>query len=246
MRPACLCASLFFLLAYSPTPAPAAHSPTPAPAAHSPTHRPRGSLPTHRPLARSPTHRPLARSPTNPPPLCLLAHPLPPLRSHTIKTFGALLFATVMTTRQFISILLSCILFAHPLTAGRRVQGVASDAARAAAMPLPARSPRRLLAVAALTSLQAVPTCTSAARHPPPHPAPLHPHPHHRVVQWLGTVMVFGALYYKSLARGGSHGKPKAADAAHDGPGGDAEKLPLVSSGAVGDAEATEGAAPLK
>ncbi|PSC76775.1 UDP-galactose UDP-glucose transporter 5 [Micractinium conductrix] len=102
--------------------------------------------------------------------------------SHTIKTFGALLFATVMTTRQFISILLSCILFAHPLTAG----------------------------------------------------------------QWLGTVMVFGALYYKSLARGGSHGKPKAADAAHDGPGGDAEKLPLVSSGAVGDAEATEGAAPLK
>ena len=29
--------------------------------------------------------------------------------SHTIKTYGALLFATVMTTRQFISILLSCI-----------------------------------------------------------------------------------------------------------------------------------------
>lgn len=35
---------------------------------------------------------------------------------HTIKAYGALLFATVMTTRQFLSILLSCILFAHPLT----------------------------------------------------------------------------------------------------------------------------------
>lgn len=39
--------------------------------------------------------------------------------SHTIKTYGALLFATVMTTRQFISILLSCILFAHPLSLGQ-------------------------------------------------------------------------------------------------------------------------------
>lgn len=36
--------------------------------------------------------------------------------SHTIKTFGALLFATVMTVRQVISIVLSCILFNHPLT----------------------------------------------------------------------------------------------------------------------------------
>ena len=39
--------------------------------------------------------------------------------SHTIRTYGALLFATVMTTRQFISILLSCVLFAHPLSAGQ-------------------------------------------------------------------------------------------------------------------------------
>lgn len=39
--------------------------------------------------------------------------------SHTIKTYGALLFATVMTTRQFISILLSCVLFAHPLSMGQ-------------------------------------------------------------------------------------------------------------------------------
>ncbi|KAK9815558.1 hypothetical protein WJX72_005709 [[Myrmecia] bisecta] len=38
---------------------------------------------------------------------------------HTIKTFGALLFATVMTTRQFLSILVSCALFGHPLTLGQ-------------------------------------------------------------------------------------------------------------------------------
>jgi len=34
----------------------------------------------------------------------------------TIKTFGALFFSTVMTTRQVISILLSCIIYLHPLT----------------------------------------------------------------------------------------------------------------------------------
>jgi solute carrier family 35 (adenosine 3'-phospho 5'-phosphosulfate transporter), member B2 len=67
--------------------------------------------------------------------------------SYTIKTFGALLFATVMTTRQFISILLSCMLFAHPLTGG----------------------------------------------------------------QWGGTIMVFGALYYKTLSKknGAPHGSEK-------------------------------------
>jgi len=36
-----------------------------------------------------------------------------------IKEFGALIFATVMTTRQFLSILLSCIIFMHPLTLGQ-------------------------------------------------------------------------------------------------------------------------------
>lgn len=39
--------------------------------------------------------------------------------SYTIKTFGALLFATVMTTRQFLSILLSCFMFLHPLSLGQ-------------------------------------------------------------------------------------------------------------------------------
>eukprot|EP00241_Pyramimonas_parkeae_P006333 CAMPEP_0114252636 /NCGR_PEP_ID=MMETSP0058-20121206/15944_1 /TAXON_ID=36894 /ORGANISM="Pyramimonas parkeae, CCMP726" /LENGTH=390 /DNA_ID=CAMNT_0001366587 /DNA_START=36 /DNA_END=1208 /DNA_ORIENTATION=+ len=35
---------------------------------------------------------------------------------YTIREFGALLFATIMTTRQFMSILLSCIIFIHPLS----------------------------------------------------------------------------------------------------------------------------------
>jgi adenosine 3'-phospho 5'-phosphosulfate transporter B2 len=35
----------------------------------------------------------------------------------TIRDFGALLFATIMTTRQFLSILLSCLICMHPLTA---------------------------------------------------------------------------------------------------------------------------------
>lgn len=39
--------------------------------------------------------------------------------SYTIKTFGSLVFATIMTTRQFLSILLSCVLFAHPLSGGQ-------------------------------------------------------------------------------------------------------------------------------
>ena len=73
--------------------------------------------------------------------------------SHTIKTYGALLFATVMTTRQFISILLSCILFAHPLSLG----------------------------------------------------------------QWGGTVVVFGALYYKTLS------KKSESSGEHNPKGGDAE-----------------------
>jgi len=41
------------------------------------------------------------------------------LVTHTIKEYGALVFATVMTTRQWFSILLSCILFAHPLSLGQ-------------------------------------------------------------------------------------------------------------------------------
>lgn len=36
--------------------------------------------------------------------------------SYTIRNFGALTFATIMTTRQLVSILLSCVWFAHPLS----------------------------------------------------------------------------------------------------------------------------------
>ncbi|PSR95140.1 UDP-galactose/UDP-glucose transporter like [Actinidia chinensis var. chinensis] len=36
--------------------------------------------------------------------------------SYTIRTFGALTFATIMTTRQLVSILLSCVWFSHPLS----------------------------------------------------------------------------------------------------------------------------------
>jgi len=38
---------------------------------------------------------------------------------HTIKTSGALFFATVMTLRQFLSILISCVIFLHPLALGQ-------------------------------------------------------------------------------------------------------------------------------
>uniref|UniRef100_A0A1D1Z1M1 UDP-galactose/UDP-glucose transporter 5 n=1 Tax=Anthurium amnicola TaxID=1678845 RepID=A0A1D1Z1M1_9ARAE len=36
--------------------------------------------------------------------------------SYTIRTFGALTFATIMTTRQLVSIFLSCVWFGHPLS----------------------------------------------------------------------------------------------------------------------------------
>ena len=38
---------------------------------------------------------------------------------HTIRQFGALVFAAVMTTRQFLSILVSSIVFGNPLSPGQ-------------------------------------------------------------------------------------------------------------------------------
>jgi len=35
---------------------------------------------------------------------------------YTIKNFGALTYSTIMTTRQFVSLLLSSILFLHPIS----------------------------------------------------------------------------------------------------------------------------------
>ena len=40
---------------------------------------------------------------------------------YSIKNFGALFFASVMTTRQIMSIILSCILYFHPLTVGQGI-----------------------------------------------------------------------------------------------------------------------------
>ncbi|KAK9811106.1 hypothetical protein WJX73_003205 [Symbiochloris irregularis] len=68
---------------------------------------------------------------------------------YTIRTFGALTFATAMTTRQFVSILLSCLIFLHPLSMG----------------------------------------------------------------QWVGTAMVFGALFHKIFGRKGA---PAAKGAPHE------------------------------
>jgi len=45
--------------------------------------------------------------------------------SWTIKSFGALIFATIMTTRQFISILMSCVIFLHPLSWPGQYVGIA-------------------------------------------------------------------------------------------------------------------------
>lgn len=90
-----------------------------------------------------------------------------------IKEFGALIFATVMTTRQFLSILLSCLIFLHPLTLG----------------------------------------------------------------QWVGTVLVFGSLYYKTLSAGfgGNAGNKarnpnEAATSEEKQPLGDAEMQPPATS----------------
>eukprot|EP00002_Diphylleia_rotans_P016975 TRINITY_DN3299_c0_g1_i2.p1 TRINITY_DN3299_c0_g1~~TRINITY_DN3299_c0_g1_i2.p1 ORF type:complete len:327 (-),score=71.29 TRINITY_DN3299_c0_g1_i2:207-1187(-) len=66
--------------------------------------------------------------------------------TYTIKEYGALIYATIMTTRQFLSILFSCLLFAHPLT----------------------------------------------------------------FWQWIGTIIIFGALYYQGFAKKDSHGHGKS------------------------------------
>ncbi|KAL6505844.1 UDP-galactose/UDP-glucose transporter 5 [Orobanche hederae] len=44
--------------------------------------------------------------------------------SYTIRSFGALAFATIMTTRQLGSILLSCVWFAHPLSTEQLIGAV--------------------------------------------------------------------------------------------------------------------------
>jgi adenosine 3'-phospho 5'-phosphosulfate transporter B2 len=38
---------------------------------------------------------------------------------YTIKEFGALVYSTIMTTRQCLSVMLSALLFAHPITSSQ-------------------------------------------------------------------------------------------------------------------------------
>ncbi|KAI4334481.1 hypothetical protein L6164_019169 [Bauhinia variegata] len=44
--------------------------------------------------------------------------------SYTIRNFGALTFATIMTTRQLVSIMLSCLWFAHPVSSEQWIGAV--------------------------------------------------------------------------------------------------------------------------
>lgn len=186
--------------------------------------------------------------------------------SHTIKTFGALLFATVMTTRQFISILLSCILFAHPLTGGQWLGTIMVFGEAALRLPGPAAwlpGPaaclpgllRRLRCGgdAAEGRLAAGFPYLSVSRHvsgcwrcrcrdvgletPPAHP---HAPPRLRHAA--------GALYYKSLARGGSKGGSHGKEGAAGEGAPDAEKLPLVHADATAAAQGGDAvpAEPLK
>ncbi|EFJ49432.1 hypothetical protein VOLCADRAFT_104315 [Volvox carteri f. nagariensis] len=96
--------------------------------------------------------------------------------SWTIKRYGAVVFATIMTTRQFFSILLSCMVFMTPLTIG----------------------------------------------------------------QWAGTLLVFGAIYYKAAQKCAEHQHlhvtTKEEDDPPSPPGGDGPettplKIPLLAEG---------------
>lgn len=92
-----------------------------------------------------------------------------------IKEFGALLFATVMTTRQFLSILLSCLIFLHPLSLG----------------------------------------------------------------QWTGTIVVFGALYYKTLSSSFGRGGGSKSTAQEEG---SAEEKRRLGDAELQDKNASNGA----
>lgn len=149
--------------------------------------------------------------------------------SHTIKTFGALLFATVMTTRQFISILLSCILFAHPLSGGQWVGTV---------MVFGEQVPAVAAWLGGRASLRALARCCRAAGAGPWHVCcgPRQGAVAPTDLRACGLPSPAGALYYKSLSRGPP--KPKAVDGAPNGEAAAAdEKLPLVHA-TVGAPEA--------
>ncbi|GLC70701.1 hypothetical protein PLESTF_001024200 [Pleodorina starrii] len=100
--------------------------------------------------------------------------------SWTIKRYGAVVFATIMTTRQFFSILLSCMVFMTPLTIG----------------------------------------------------------------QWAGTLMVFGAIYYKAVQKCAEHQHLHVSTKEEDDPPisssedeSESHKVPLLVGVGVGVGE---------
>ena len=145
---------------------------------------------------------------------------------HTIRRFGALVFAAVMTTRQFLSILVSSIVFGNPLSAG---QWCAPDPTCPcpvhAALPvcIPSLSTGRILqlftAVASCCSQfpgrQGVETAWKGVGYLRRPADTMH-------ACRAGTAVVFVALYYRSAAAA------KAKQAAEEGPGLQLDREPLL------------------
>jgi hypothetical protein len=128
--------------------------------------------------------------------------------SYTIKSFGALTFATIMTTRQFLSILLSSIFFRNPLTHGQWcVHGAVAGARRGHGAPGASPQPSRL-------SPHLGPALAPPARR---HPLPR-----------LGTFIVVTALYYQGLTR---EAKPPKEKDIKEGGGAPADSGGAASSG---------------
>jgi hypothetical protein len=137
--------------------------------------------------------------------------------SHTIKQYGALVFATIMTTRQFFSILLSSVVFSKPFTLGQWWAAASSLRVlpRAVLMLLTVLPPV-LLPVCCEHTLRAVPAAGVRRRRGMSRPAatgpgllgcstlkhPHHPyHPRHHHPFRAGLSVVFTALYYQAFSK---------------------------------------------
>lgn len=93
--------------------------------------------------------------------------------SYTIRTFGALVFAAIMTTRQLLSILLSSLLYGPPLTPGQGVGTVTVFGSLYVKSYWTSRQPKGELAERSLRELQ--PLILSPPPKASPHPSPLAP-----------------------------------------------------------------------
>ncbi|CAI5510749.1 unnamed protein product [Closterium sp. Naga37s-1] len=138
--------------------------------------------------------------------------------SYTIKTFGALTFATVMTTRQLLSIVLSSTVYGPPLSSTQQVGTVKPPASLSSSLisALSHCSPHctNLCQIAVFSALPRKHVILNHQKHPPASatalsrsgvqpeqqqfgdvsnmPIPLPP------FTTLHQVVVFGALYYKN------------------------------------------------